>query len=56
MIDFGCSVCGSDLEVMVCADGSGFNVTPCGNCIAAATEEGYGEGYNDGERLHDEYI
>lgn len=56
MIDFTCAVCGNDLEVLVCTDGSGFNVTPCKNCLHNSSCEGYREGYNDGERLHDEFI
>ena len=58
MIDFTCAVCGNDLEVLVCTDGSGFNVTPCENCLAAEKDHGYGSGVIDTNREHDddEYV
>lgn len=56
MIDFGCLVCGSDLEVTVDTDGSGFRVVPCPACLTGAMNEGYDEGCIDAEREHDEYI
>lgn len=56
MIDFTCAVCGNDLEVLVCTDGSGFNVTPCGNCLATEKDHGYGMGWSDKQKDFDEYI
>ena len=55
-LDFTCAVCGNDLEVLVCTDGSGFNVTPCGNCLAAEKDHGYGMGWSDKQKDFDEYI
>ena len=59
MIDFTCAVCGNDLEVLVCTDGSGFNVTPCPTCIGNAEDRGEAIGYEKGQddyRERDEYI
>ena len=56
MIDFTCAVCGNDLEVLVCTDGSGFNVTPCKNCLATEKDHGYGMGWSDKQKDFDKYI
>jgi uncharacterized metal-binding protein YceD (DUF177 family) len=45
--NFECDTCGERLDVTL--NGQGFYISPCQRCLREANEEGYSEGYANGQ-------